>query len=485
MTTPLDSNKATQDNGTAPRHGVAYTLGRVYKQVRRGDWGQAAETLRLNAWLGRYIGCLLALAFALFVTQIFVEVPISWASTWNVLLISAGSAIILLPIGISLNKWLLGRLGFSLLARRFGSGCMEGIFIAVLCVAIYATYTTYILTQGLRDNVATEKNGNQAVSNNQPSRPRRNDLGPLPAEAPPRVSGAPIGESLRASFRVRQSSGSAAYHRGKMLLEVGDLEAALVAFNEAIEVDPKLWPAIHHRGRIHAELGDLEKAIEDYSLAISLDSMSSSVYLDRANARYLLGGFRDAIADCDATLSRNHEQLEAYQLRGRCQTWLGEHEQAIQDFTKGLRLDPKSAPLFTDRAFCLASTGYFDDAIADCDRAIGLNPELAESYYMRGRVYRKKGDDRRAVDDFTKSLEIDPEFASACGFRALTLMSSKDMRVRDVEQAFKDAQKSCELTGWQDWMAIDTLARAYEHKGDKQNAAKYSEMAEQIRVGGS
>jgi tetratricopeptide (TPR) repeat protein len=77
----------------------------------------------------------------------------------------------------------------------------------------------------------------------------------------------------------------------------GDLDGAMVDYNQAIRLNPK-YPAAYDRlGITKFKKGDLDGAMADYSQAIKLDRNYGLAYRNRGEAKRKKGDFDGAIAD--------------------------------------------------------------------------------------------------------------------------------------------------------------------------------------------
>ena len=75
-----------------------------------------------------------------------------------------------------------------------------------------------------------------------------------------------------------------AYAEGMRLLQAGQAQEALAAFDKAIRLKPTYAEAYRRRGIVHHSLTQYDRAIKDYDEAVRLDPNSSEAYYDRANA---------------------------------------------------------------------------------------------------------------------------------------------------------------------------------------------------------
>ncbi|MBV8839676.1 MAG: tetratricopeptide repeat protein, partial [Alphaproteobacteria bacterium] len=104
--------------------------------------------------------------------------------------------------------------------------------------------------------------------------------------------------------------------RGNDLTEKGELDAALVDLNRAIEIDPTYACAFVNRGRAYKFKGDVDRAIADYSEAIRLDPKMVLAWNNRGDA-YLAKKDPDrAIADLDMAIKIAPNYALAYRNRG-------------------------------------------------------------------------------------------------------------------------------------------------------------------------
>ena len=90
---------------------------------------------------------------------------------------------------------------------------------------------------------------------------------------------------------------SEAYSRGLEYLDYNEPDQAIVAFTEALKLNPRHIHAYFARGCAWAERGDLERAIADYNEAIRLDPNYAAAYSNRAAALNRRGDAAAAAAD--------------------------------------------------------------------------------------------------------------------------------------------------------------------------------------------
>jgi Tfp pilus assembly protein PilF len=97
-----------------------------------------------------------------------------------------------------------------------------------------------------------------------------------------------------------------AFELGVSYLEGQELEMALIAFGEAIRLEPKMAQAFNGRAVVYGLKDDFEKALADASEAVRLDPWEPEYYRTRSYVYERLGQPEKAAAD-----SEKAEQLSA------------------------------------------------------------------------------------------------------------------------------------------------------------------------------
>ena len=100
--------------------------------------------------------------------------------------------------------------------------------------------------------------------------------------------------------------------RGIDFADLGDFEAAIQDFTEALRLDSNFTRAYYNRGITYNKIGRYQDAIEDFGAAIDLNPNYGAAYANRAFAYTLLGLDAEAQADVDRAveLGENRESLE-------------------------------------------------------------------------------------------------------------------------------------------------------------------------------
>jgi tetratricopeptide (TPR) repeat protein len=177
------------------------------------------------------------------------------------------------------------------------------------------------------------------------------------------------------------------------------------------------------------------------------------------------------------------------------------------DFSAAILMDPKNFLAINNRALAYIETEEYKLALNDLQSALTLVPEYPEALNNRGIVHQKLNKLDESIADFTAALTIDPKYTDALGNRAYTWQLKKDFprAIADLEMAMKLsptsfeatndlawllattpedsirsparalelAKKACEISGYQQWNTLDTLAAAHAENGEFDKATEW------------
>lgn len=120
--------------------------------------------------------------------------------------------------------------------------------------------------------------------------------------------------------------------------EEPDFNAAIDAYDKALQLDPNFAKAYNNRGVSKAEIGRFNDAITDYTKALQLDPYYANAYNNRGVSKVEVGRFNDAIADHTEALQIDPDYAEGYYNRGLTERKLNRIDEARQDFETAFNL---------------------------------------------------------------------------------------------------------------------------------------------------
>ena len=154
------------------------------------------------------------------------------------------------------------------------------------------------------------------------------------------------------------------------------------------------------------ESPNIEAAIDAYDKAINIDPTYAAAYNNRGLAKASLGRYDEAFADYDEAIQINPNYSSAYNNRGLAKASLERYDEAIANYDKAIELKSGFAEAYNNRGNAKFKLERYDEAIADYDRAIWISPDYAEVYCNRGFVKNQRGLTQEARADFERGLAL-------------------------------------------------------------------------------
>lgn len=179
------------------------------------------------------------------------------------------------------------------------------------------------------------------------------------------------------------SEAKACFESGKVLLQKGELDKAILKFKMALSLAPD-DPDLHfYLGIAYSREGPLDKAAEQFHRVIELNSDYQGV---RLQYTYLRLGI----------------------IYIKQKSW----EQARLALGKVLEMNPSSAEAYFNLGeayFKMSKQGLADleQALKMYKKAVSLNPDYPEAHVGLGQVYREKKMLSEAADEFRRADELE------------------------------------------------------------------------------
>ncbi|MCA9895647.1 MAG: tetratricopeptide repeat protein [Anaerolineae bacterium] len=194
--------------------------------------------------------------------------------------------------------------------------------------------------------------------------------------------------------------------RGLAYYHLGEYEAAIADYTQAILLEPQYVEAHNNRGNAYSELQQYEEAIADFTQAIAIDPLYTLAYNNRGYTYYNLGQYDLAISDYTQAIATDSVYADAYNNRGNAYYALGQYEEAIADFTQAIIITPNYGEAYYNRGNVYGVQEQYEAAIADFTQAITINQQFTEAYFSRALTYVYINQPENAENDLTHYLNL-------------------------------------------------------------------------------
>ncbi len=230
-------------------------------------------------------------------------------------------------------------------------------------------------------------------------------------------------EAIRAS---NEPYAEAWYNLGVLERKADKPDAAIAAYQKAIEARPGYLAAINNLGLVYSDLGRHEEAEARFREALAKKADYPSAWVNLARTLSARG--------------RNDEALAAYR--------------------KALEIDPNERSAQLQVAVTLRRMGRADEAIAEYRSLLEKHPRYVKAWFNLGIALAAEGHDDEALDAYERALELDKEHLGARKNLGLLLL-----RLDRFEAAREHLDEALELRP-ADAETRLALARIARHGGD-------------------
>ncbi|MES1203563.1 MAG: tetratricopeptide repeat protein [Pseudomonadota bacterium] len=211
--------------------------------------------------------------------------------------------------------------------------------------------------------------------------------------------------------------------------------------------------ALAHRADLRIELGQTDAALADYAEALRLNPNQESALMGRSRYYRDQGDFGRAVADLDTDVRLHPDSAFArYQRSQIYDEGLHDYERAIADLNRAIDLSPNVSYLLNARCWVRAKAKRaLDLALADCNSALERTPNSPDYLDSRGLVHLQLGEFQAAFGDFDAAVQGNKFLAHSLygrGFAALRLGRADEGRADMAAAATSDDTLTARYAGY-------------------------------------
>ena len=196
------------------------------------------------------------------------------------------------------------------------------------------------------------------------------------------------------------------YNLGCELVNLGQHEEAIAAYNKALEIDPKYHFAWNNLGLTLNKLGHYREAIAVYNKALEIDPKDHFAWHNLGNSLNDLGRNSEAITAFETALEIDRKYHFAWNGLGATLNDLGRHSEAIAALEKALKIDRKYHLAWNNLGLTLNDLGRKSEAITAFETALEIDRKYHFAWNGLGHALNDSGRSSEAIAAFDKALEI-------------------------------------------------------------------------------
>nr|WP_228042375.1 MULTISPECIES: tetratricopeptide repeat protein [unclassified Tychonema] len=211
------------------------------------------------------------------------------------------------------------------------------------------------------------------------------------------------------------------YNQGVARYRAGDLEGAIAAFNQALEIDPKFHHSWYNLGATLNKLDRNIEAIAALEKALEIDPKYHFTWNGLGATLHDLGRNIEAIAAFETALEIDPKYHLAWNGLGLTLNDLGSNIEAIAAFETALEIDPKYHLAWNGLGVSLNGLGRYSEAIAAYNQALEIDPKFHLAWNGLGNALNGWGHNSEAIAAYKQALKIDPKYCNAWNGLGVTL----------------------------------------------------------------
>ena len=228
--------------------------------------------------------------------------------------------------------------------------------------------------------------------------------------------------------------------KGDALVGAGQFAASLVAYDEALRLDPTYRPAMLSKAAALLSLNRDIDALAVYHRVLAVDPEDETAL--RASAKILAGQarWREALDAVDTYLKKKPNDSVCLELKGDVLASLGRRPESLAAYEAALAMDPSNAnvkqkieevrvdvPGLLSRALICSANGNYAQALNLFDEILEVEPSNVNALIGKAVAYRRSGKSQEALNCLDLVLNIQPANAAALLNRGHLLVERGDL----------------------------------------------------------
>ncbi len=307
-------------------------------------------------------------------------------------------------------------------------------------------------------------------------------------------------------------SGRINYLLGKAHWLLGEYDDAKIALTSE-NIGPESYADSQRiLGRVLMEIGDIDASRQAFDRAVEKAPENSMLWTDIARFRFVLGDQKAAIEAVEYAVELDANNIRALEFRGRMVRSQFGLLAALPWFERALEISPDDIPILTEYATTLGDAGRATDMLEVSREILELEPQSGIAYFMQAtiaarareyalarRLLNKAGERQNnlpaglllssiveyelqnynlAIKNFRRLLEMQPNNRTA-----LKLLAASHYRAGEFDEAYKNIMRFMNKHGADSYSNI-IAARSLESLDNRSDAAAYLNRVTQNQAAG-
>ena len=188
----------------------------------------------------------------------------------------------------------------------------------------------------------------------------------------------------------------------------GDLRRAAIAYRHALSLRPDFWEAHSNLGVVLHDQGKLDESITEYRMAKRLNPEEASVRNNLGNTLCDKEDFDSAIAEFKDLYRQNPEWEGGHNCLARAYMSKRDYPSAIRELQAAIATNPAGAAEHRVLGQALLLAGRDQEAVDVLHQAVSLNPESSLVHRYLGTALVNTQQLAEAEKEFREALRLEP-----------------------------------------------------------------------------
>jgi tetratricopeptide (TPR) repeat protein len=248
-------------------------------------------------------------------------------------------------------------------------------------------------------------------------------------------------------------------------------------WRDNIAQNQQAWAAFNNLGLAIRQCGRVPEAVEQYEHALRIKPDYADAHNNLGVALVQIRRVPEAIGHYEQALQIKPDYPGAHNNLGVALLLLGRATDAARHFERALTLQPDYAEAHYNLGLAKANQNLLAEAIEHWKQAVLFKPDYPEAYYNLGLASEQTRNGRDAIGYYEQALRFRPNYLEAQNNLAWLLATLTPANGGDPARSMTLASRTCELTGSQVAMYVDTLAIACAAAGRFDDAVQAAQKA--------
>ncbi|MHA1484337.1 MAG: TPR domain-containing protein [Candidatus Thorarchaeota archaeon] len=269
-------------------------------------------------------------------------------------------------------------------------------------------------------------------------------------------------KSLDYALRIEPENGMALFDKASALRVLGRTKEEMACYKTLAKLNPKEWRIWMRMGDITLEAGEFSSAIGNYDNALQLDQNLVPALIHRAIALSMMEKWKEAIKSVQAATKLAPDDIETWKILGDVNLRAGKYKSAVKALKKAAQIDPHDASIENTLGMVSYRSGSPRDAIKHFKRATIRKKDHLSAWRNLGFM----------------NMELEDWEEASAAWNRVTTLSKRDPDIFDA-QAVTYARLGDFCSAFDAW---DRARKFYRKQGNDKEVERVGNLGRAARI---